>query len=239
MQPPVFMRLVLLLLAACAAPSMLPAQADKTEQKVVDLLVEAQSLQGRKRYVDALAKLQEAESLAPARPEIYNVRGAIYLAAPTRDLDKAREQFTKARALNSAEMPPYFNLGEVDFVGGRWPECEQAFSEVLAKFPKLPASVRHLVLFKVLVAKVKQNKLDEAEKLLADSFTFMDDTPAYYFSKAVIAFQKKDDKTANDWLAKGQIIFKGEPSSAYLDSLMEAHYIDSLAVGKSAGEPAK
>lgn len=225
-------RLLLAFLAVCSLPASLCAELGNTDQKVVALLSEAQSLQARKRYVDALTKLDEAEAIAPSRAEIYNIRGAIYLAAPTRDLNKAREQFHKARALKPEEMPPYFNLAEVEFVAGQWPECEKAFAEVLTKFPKLPASVRHLIAFKVLLAKVKQEKFEEAEKLLADSFTFMDDTPAYYFSKAVIAFQKKDAKTANDWLTKGQIIFKGDASSAYVDSLMESHYIDSLAVGK-------
>ena len=242
MESPLLSRLACLLLACSSiTPSLRAETENNKDQKVVALLGEAQSLQGRKRYVDALAKLDEAEVAAPERPEVYNMRGAIYLAAPVRDLDKAREQFTKARTLKPDEMPPYFNLAEVEFVGGKWPECEKGFAEILTKFPKLPASVRHLILFKVLVAQVKQNKFEDAGKLLADSFTFMDDTPAYYFSKAVIAFQKKDEKSANDWLAKGQIIFKGNASSAYVDSMMESHYVDSLSVGKAEepAEPAK
>lgn len=231
-------RLMLALLALCSLPVPLFADAGSKDQQVVALLGEAQSLQGRKRYVDALTKLDEAETLAPERAEVYNIRGAIYLAAPARDLDKAREQFTKARTLKPDDMPPYFNLGEVEFVAGKWPECEKALVEVLTKFPKLPASVRHLVLFKVLVTQVKQEKFAEAEKLLAENFTFMDDTPAYYYCKAVIALQKKDEKTGNEWLATGQRIFKGDASSAYLDSMMESHYIDSLMVGKAA-EPVK
>jgi len=232
--------MALVLLACSGLASSLSAQtpsvSEKPDQKVVALLVEAQSLQGRKRYVDALAKLDEAEALAPSRPEVFNIRGAIYLAAPVRDLDKARQQFTKAASIKPDDMPPYFNLAEVEFIAGDWPACEQAFAGVLTKFPKLPTPLRHVVLFKVLLAQVKQNKFAEAEKLLSDNFTFMDDTPAFYFSKAVIAFQKKEEKSANEWLTKGQFIFKGEASSAYVDSLMESHYIDSLTVGKPEEE---
>lgn len=228
-------------MAVSCLPAPLSAQSEKPEQKIASLLSEAQALQGRKRYVDAFAKLDEAEALAPSHAEVYNIRGAIYMAAPVRDLNKAREQFNKARTLKPEEMPPYFNLAEVEFVDGKWPECEKAFDGMLTRFPKLPTGVRHLITFKKLVAQVKQNKLEEAEKLLAASFTFMDDTPAYYFGKAAIAFQQKNEKEANDWLAKGQIIFKGDASSAYVDSMMEAHYVDSLAVGKSqeSAEPAK
>lgn len=208
--------------------------ADADAGKINQLIAEAQSLQSRKRYIDAFGKLDEAEKLDPKRPEIFNIRGAIHLALQVRDLDKARDQFRKALELQPDAMPPMFNLAEVEFVGQNWAASEKAFKEVLAKFPKLITGVRHLVVFKSLLCMARQGKFDEAEKVLADNFTFMDDTPAYYFSKAVIALDKKDTKTGNDWLTKAQVIFKKQENSAYLDSLMEAHYIESLATG---GDP--
>ncbi len=207
------------------------APASPENEKVSTLIAEAQSLQGRKRYIDAFSKLDEAEKLDPKRPEIFNIRGAIHLALQVRDLDKAREQFTKARDLSPNEMPPLFNLGEVEFVAQNWAGAEKAFNDVLTKFPKLITGVRHLVTFKVLLAMVKQHKYPEAEKLITDTFSFMDDTPAYYFAKAVVALEKGEKQTGNDWLAKAQIIFKQQDNSAYLDSLMESHYVDSLAGG--------
>ena len=203
---------------------------------MVALLSEAQSLQGRKRYVDALAKLEEAEMVDPQRPEIYNIRGAIYLAAPVRDLGKAREQFTQATALKGDEMPPWFNLAEVEFVGGKWPACEKAFGDLLTKFPKLPTSVRHLVLFKMLVAKVKQDKLGEAEQMITDNFTFMDDTPAYYFAQAALEFHKDDKVKGQEWVTKVNQIFKNGENVPYLDTLMEAHWIPSLSVPDEPGK---
>ena len=68
---------------------------------------------------------------------------------------------------------------------------------------------------------------------MKDHFTFMDDTPAYYFSKAVAALQQKDEKTGNAWLTKAQVIFTKADTNAYLDTLMEGHYLDSLSVSKS------
>jgi tetratricopeptide (TPR) repeat protein len=225
-------RLLLPIVIAALAWSAVPAQAQSTPDQINSLLTEAQSLQGRKRFLDAFAKLDEAEKIDPKRGEIYNIRGAIYLAAQVRDVDKARAEFTKARALHPDAMPPQFNLAETDFVSAKWPDAEKSFGALLTTFPKLPSNVRHLVIFKVLVSQVKQDKLDEAEKTLADNFTFMDDTPAYYFAKAVIALQRKDERSGNDWLTKAQIIFKQRETSSYLDSMMESHYIDSLSVTK-------
>ena len=224
-------RFTLPLIVAAFIVGLMPVRAQTASADAIStLLNDAQSLQGRKRYLDAFSKLDEAEKIDPKRPEIYNIRGAIYLAAPVRDVAKAREQFVKARDLQPDAMPPQFNLAETDFVSTKWEEAEKSFAALLDKFPKLPLGVRHLVIFKVLLCKVKQNKIAEAEKVLAEHFTFMDDTPAYYFSKSVIALQKKEEKTGNDWLTKAQVIFKGSDTSAYIDSMMESHFIDSLSV---------
>jgi tetratricopeptide (TPR) repeat protein len=231
-----FLCLILIVFASAqpGASNAQDAAAPAGPDKINELLGDAQSLQGRKRYIDAFTKLDEAEKLDPKRPEIYNIRGAIHLALQVRDLDKAREQFIKARELSPDAMPPLFNLSEVEFVAQKWAAAEKGFQEVLTRFPKLAAGVRHLITFKVILSMVKQNKFAEAEKMAADNFSFMDDTPAYYFSKAVIALQKDDKRNGNDWLAKAQIIFKQQDNSAYLDSLMESHYIDSLATGGEA-----
>ena len=230
--------LLCLCLVSIALFGTMPLQAQSAapsgNDKVNELIADAQSLQGRKRYIDAFSKLDEAEKLDPKRPEIYNIRGAIHLALQVRDVEKAREQFTKARDLAPDSMPPLFNLAEVDFVAERWAEAEKGFKDVMVRFPKLITGVRHLVIFKVLLSTVKQKKLVEAEKLIAEHFTFMDDTPAFYFSKAVIALEGGDKRIGNDWLTKAQVIFKPKDNEAYLDALMESHYIDSLAAGGSS-----
>ena len=196
------------------------------------LVQEAQTLQQRKRFFDALTKLEEAEKLDPKHAEIYNVRGAVYLSSQMRDFDKARAEFNKAVALEPDAMPARFNLAESDYVQGRYADGEKGFGGLLEKFPKMPNAVRHLVLFKQIVCQLKQDKIAEAEKLMEANFTFMDDTPAYYLSKAALEFQKKDEAKGNGWLGKAQIIFKKGENSAYLDTLMEGHYLDSLTVAK-------
>jgi tetratricopeptide (TPR) repeat protein len=225
------------LIAQSAPEGDAPAAAEETPaQKLNILLRDAQVLQQRKRFLDALTKLDEAEKIDSGRAEIFNIRGAVYLSAQLRDFDKAREQFKRARDLQPQELPAHFNLAEADYVQGWYPDGEKGFAALLEKFPKLPTSVRHLILFKQIVCMLRQNKLGSAERLMQDSYTFMDDTPAYYFSKAALALQKKDEKTGNKWLTKAQVIFKKGETNAYLDTLMEGHYLDSLDVGKAEGQ---
>ncbi|MFZ4596181.1 MAG: tetratricopeptide repeat protein [Verrucomicrobiaceae bacterium] len=237
-RPVVWSAIMLMLWGTCAQRLRGQGPAGKEPSAIDKLILEAASLQSRKRYIDALAKLDEAEKIDSKRADIYNVRGAIYITAQLRDAARARAEFTKARELMPGVMPPVFNLAEVDFVTHEWASAEKAFRELLVQFPKLPAAARHLVQFKQLICLVKQGKIAEAQKLLDENFTFMDDTPAYYFSKAILALEAKDTTKGNEWLLKAQKIFKPPHSTAYVDSLAEARYIDELTLGKPDAQDA-
>lgn len=223
-----------------AVPGRPPAQGDQpplkptTNPEVQRLLGEAQDLQGRHRYFDALAKLDEAEKLAPNDANVFNIRGAIYLIPTVRDFDKSKEQFEKARALEPDALAPKFNLAELHFVKHVFAEAEAAFAALLKEYTKLQMSVRHLVAFKMLVSQAEQGKIDEANKTLNANFTFMDDTPAYYFSKAALAFVQKKEDEAKEWLEKANTIFKPGENSPYLDSLMETRHIPNIMIPPGA-----
>lgn len=216
-----------------------PAVSDPDAQKAAELLRDAYGLQNRKRYLDALTKIDEAEKLAPGNPEVYNLRGSIYLSAQMRDVEKARVEFTKSRDLKPDALPPQFNLAELEFVSGRFMEAERAFRALLQKYDQLPQSMRHMILFKVIVSLVKQKKLAEAESELKANFDFLDETPAFYFSKGVLALAAGKDREGNEWLAKAQIIYKKPENLPYLDSLMESGYIHSVDLPAASNPAAK
>jgi tetratricopeptide (TPR) repeat protein len=207
-----------------------PADSKSNAEKLGALLQEAYSLQTRKRYIDSLAKLAEAETLSPDNAEIYNLRGSIFLGVQLRDIEKARADFKKAMDLSPGAVPPLFNMAELEFVSGNFAEAEKGFRALVDKFDRLPQSMRHLLRFKIIVSMAKQSKLAEAEEELKTNFTFMDDTPAYYFARAVLALEAKREKEGNEWLTKGQIIFKKPDTAAYVDSLMETRYIHSIDI---------
>lgn len=202
----------------------------------MQLLLEAQDLKNQGRYTDALAKLDEVEALAPDSPHVPNLRGAIYLAPPLRDLDKAVALFEEAAARSPADLSPKFHRAEVEFVRHDWTAAHARLRQLLADFPKTPLAIRHMILFKCLVCEVKLDRMAEAEKTLKESFTFMDDTPAYYYAQAAIAFARKDEGKAKDWLARANGIFKPAERSPYEDSLMEARWLTSLALPPEVGK---
>lgn len=205
-----------------------PPLKSSANPEVQKLLAEAQDLQTRHRYFDSLAKLDEAEKLDPNDPNIYNIRGAIYLVPAIRDFDKAREQFEKALALEPRALAPKFNLAELLFVKHEFAGAEASFVQLAREFPKLQMPVRHLVAFKQLVAQAKQGKIDQANATLKANFTFMDDTPAYYFAKASLAFQQKKEGDAKEWIEKANSIFKPQENAPYLDALMEVRWVPNI-----------
>lgn len=192
--------------------------------------MEAQDLKNAGKFTDALEKLDEVEALAPDTPHLPNLRGTIYLAPQLRDLDKAAELFTRAIELNPKDFIPKFHLAEVSYVRHDWQAAQAAFQKLLDDFPKTPLPIRHMVLFKRLVCEVKLERLDEAEKTLKDSFTFMDDTAAYYYAQAALAFGRKDEAKAKEWLGRAEGIYKKEDRATYEDSLMEARWLPNIGL---------
>jgi tetratricopeptide (TPR) repeat protein len=227
---------ILLLSLISAGIAMAQSTQPAVPEKFRELIMEVQQLQSQKQYTDALEKLHQAEAILPNSPVIDNARGSIYTAM--RDFDKAQEYFNKVKVQNPDSFEPKFNLTELDYVRGKYAEAEAGFSDLLKQHPKIRQEVRHLVQFKVLVCQLKQDKINEAEATMK-AFTFMDDTPAYYFAKASFAFQKNLKQEAQDWLSKAGAIFKLPDNAAYLDSLMEAHWIESIEVPAADNKTAK
>ena len=198
---------------------------------------EVQELQVKQRYVEAMTKLDDLEARYPDRPELLNMRGSLYLTPALRDFAKAEEMFDKALKIAPNEFPLHFNKAELLFVKHDWPAAAKAFQKLLDDTPKLPMAYRHMVLFKRLVCEAKQDQIAAAEKTLADNFTFMDDSPAYYFGKAAIAFQKKEEAAAQDWVKRAGGIFKPAENSAYIDSFMEARWMPNIGLPEEPKAP--
>ena len=220
------MRLLSLLCLACLSLAAAPPSGPEVLQK----LQQAQALKNQGRFTDALAKLDEVEAMAPDHPYLANLRGTIYLAPPLRDLDRAALLFDEAVARSPGEFSPRFHRAEVEYVRHDWAAAHARLQQLLTDFPKTPQPIRHMVLFKRLVCEVKLERRREAEQTLKDSFTFMDDTPAYYYAQAALAFTGKEEAKARDWLTRAGGIFKPAERSPYEDSLMEARWIPSLAL---------
>lgn len=202
---------------------------------------EIQDLQSRQRYTDALQKLDEMEAAHPEIADIYNIRGSIWLAGPLRDYDKSKEQFEKALQLRPNAMAALFNMAELEFVVHHFDIAEKKFAALLEDALKIPLPIRHLILYKQAVCLVKMGKLSEAEEMIKKNFTFMDDTPAYYYANAAVAFQKDNKPKAQEWMARAEAIFGKQAITPYVDTLVEVRWLPHIGLPelKAATTPAE
>ena len=202
--------------------------SEADQQKLVKIFQDVQEMRKQNRFTDAIAKLDEAEKISPKNGLIFTMRGDIHLAPRRRDFDLAKEQFLKAKELDPNNAGPAFNLAELEFARHDFPTAAAAFRKLVADFPKLPQVIRHLALSRVVICEARQKKFDEAEKLIKESFTFMDDTPAYYFSNAAISFAKKDEKMAQEWMLRATSIFKEQQVGPYIDAFKEMRWLPDV-----------
>ncbi len=202
--------------------------SEADQQKLVKIFQDVQEMRKQNRFTDAIAKLDEAEKISPKNGLIFTMRGDIHLAPRRRDFDLAKEQFLKAKELDPNNAGPAFNLAELEFARHDFPTATAAFRKLVADFPKLPQVIRHLALSRIVICEARQKKFDEAEKLIKESFTFMDDTPAYYFSNAAISFAKKDEKMAQEWMLRATSIFKEQQTGPYIDAFKEMRWLPDV-----------
>ncbi|MFM7606112.1 MAG: tetratricopeptide repeat protein [Prosthecobacter sp.] len=198
------------------------------QQKIVKILQLVQEMRKQNRYTDAIAQLDEAEKIAPRNGLIHTLRGDVYLAPRRRDFGLAKQEFLKAQLLEPQNAGPAFNLAELEFARHDFPTASAAFRKLLADFPKLPQLIRHLAISRMVICEARQKKYEEAEKLIKENLTFMDDTPAYYFSHAAISFTKKDPKMAQEWMLRATSIFKEQQTGPYIDAFKEMRWIPDV-----------
>lgn len=198
------------------------------QQKLVKILQQVQEMRKQNRYTDAIAKLDEAEKIAPRNGLIHTLRGDVYLAPRRRDFVLAKEEFLKAQQLEPQNAGPAFNLAELEFARHDFPTASAAFRKLLTDFPKLPQLIRHLTISRIVICEARQKKYEEAERLIKESLTFMDDTPAYYFSHAAISFAKNDKKMAQEWMLRATSLFKEQQTGPYIDAFKEMRWIPDV-----------
>lgn len=202
---------------------------EKREELMAMLNEASQFVQGI-RLQEALQRLLDAEALLnendiPPIFQIYNLRGAAF--TKMRDFDKARDAFEKAVALRANVFHPQFNLAELEFVTGEYEVAAKSFQRLLDEYPKIDVGTKRLLEYKLVICNLKLDRVEEAKKMLA-TFSYLDDTPAYYLGNAAMAFHKDDEEDAQSWIASSRKIYSAAQIEVFLDSLIEVGWIETL-----------
>lgn len=90
----------------------------------------------RSSFTEALADFELAQKPDPENGDVYYHLGQLYYL--TSDLDKAEENFLKAKQYNPENLYAYIQLACIIYKKGNFAESELSFNEARLKFPTSP-----------------------------------------------------------------------------------------------------
>ncbi len=227
-----------------------PALAKLTRDqqgRYVSVRDEATNFMRSVRLQESLEKIGEAERIV-GEPiaELENLRGAIY--TKMRDFPMARKHFSNSVNLDKESFHPHFNLAELDFVEKKFPAAITAFTALIGENEKLKKTAssqvkpddrvaverqfdatKRLMEFKLFISQTLQKNQEEAAKLSKDFNAYDNDSPAYYFAKAVQDFNAEKKEAAEEWIASAKKIYPAAITEVFVDSLVEMGWMTTLA----------
>jgi predicted Zn-dependent protease len=114
----------------------------------------------RNRPDEAEAKFKQLEQIAPGTPILDSLQAAIMVGK--RDYNGARAVYAKITARDPKAFFPRFNMVELYMLESRYEEARKGFIALLDLYPGNQA-----VLYKILLACLKENKRADADTWLA------------------------------------------------------------------------
>ena len=208
--------------------------APTDQKKFQGHFMKAARFYGRKRILESLNEIAEAEKIHKEHPDTLTLKGLCYLEF--RDFKNARENFVAALALAPKNVDIITNLAELDFLTKNWVSCEKNLNEALLLTDEKEMQMTRLIEFKLLLAKIKLNKTEEVETL-SKKYDFHDDSPFHYYAEAAMAYEREDREKAEEWLRICRRVFRMPALLAlWQDALVSYGHIPSV-YGGYLGDP--
>jgi tetratricopeptide (TPR) repeat protein len=185
------------------------------------------------KFEDAERMAEAAERANPKRPEIPNLRGAIF--TKQKRYDQAEEQFNAALALDPNFYQAKFNLAEVNLRQGKYSEASRRYEEMQKLDPG-----SELLQFKLILCTLLSGDAAGASTM-TDTMKFPGKTPAYYFARAAIAFKIGNKEAAKKYLQNVKKYYSEEQCLYFARSLKDLDLVDSNPAEsqKLQGQPGK
>jgi tetratricopeptide (TPR) repeat protein len=196
---------------------------------------EAARLFQQKRIFESLEKIQAAERIFPDSAALLNLKGIALIEF--RSFDKASAAFSRALEITPDAPGVLFNLAEISFVTHDWKAAVERFEALLPKLTVGDLPLVRLIHYKILLSELKLGRTDEARQR-AGKYTYLDDSPFYYYAQASLANQDGDPEEAQQWLGRANRIFRTPALlSPWQDTLMEYNRSKETEATKVIGIP--
>ena len=165
------------------------------------------------RIEDAEKQVDAASRAGSKKPEIPNLRGAIFTRQ--KRYDEATEQFNQALALDPKFYPARLNLAEVKLLEGKYAEAIQEYQTLKEVDPG-----SELVDFKLVLCTLMAGEQTKATGIV-DLMKFPGKTPAYYYARAAIALKGGEKEAAQKYFENVKKYYGEEQCRYFVQSLEE------------------
>lgn len=212
-------------------------EAEK-RKKYLNYRKKASQYLSKKRLFEALNLAYKAQEIFDRDPTIYNIIGAVNVEI--RDFGNAKKAFDKALLYGGENFIVRFNLAELQFCSNNWKTCLKEYLYIIHSFgasidrPEL----KELMDFKVFLCYIalanqdgiSSEKAAEYNKLAKKwqaKYTYNDDCPFYYYSRAAEYYMDDDHYAATGIVAKARRIFGSALTTAWNDTMIEFGFVTS------------
>jgi len=201
----------ILVVVLALGESVLAQSPQRANREAQALLQSAMGDFDKKKYDEALTKLNELGKKTPDDPFIMNLIGAAYTRK--KEYATAQQYFDKALEVQPNFFPAKFNVGEIMFLQRQYAEALAFFKKMLEADPR-----NELLQFKVFLCYLQLNQKDEASKAMKQ-IKYPGDTPAWYYGQAAWESKEGNKKKAIEYLTGARYIFG--PKTALFDETFE------------------
>jgi tetratricopeptide (TPR) repeat protein len=168
------------------------------------------------KFAEAERQVDAAESVDAKKPEIPNLRGAIF--TKQKRYEEAAQQFNQAIALDPKFYPAKLNLAEVNLLQGKYADAAQLYQELKQLDPG-----SELLEFKLALCALLAGEENKATAMV-DVMKFPGKTPAYYYARAAIALKRGQKEAAQKYLENVKKYYSDEECAYFAQSLKEIDF---------------
>jgi tetratricopeptide (TPR) repeat protein len=168
------------------------------------------------KFAEAEKQADAAEKVNAKKPEIPNLRGAIF--TKQKRYDEAAQQFNEALALDPKFYPAKFNLAEVNLLQGKYADAARLYQELKQLDPG-----SELLAFKLTLCALFAGDESKATEIV-DVMKFPGKTPAYYYARAAIALERGQKEAAQKYLLNVKKYYTDAECAYFVQSLKEIDF---------------
>ena len=178
-------------------------------------------------FSEALKQLDAIDARQPEVAESHNLRGVILMRQA--NYDEAEAALQEAVRIDPKFWNARFNLAEIPFLKKNWTEARDRFQKLLSSnVADLAGDAAELIQYKILLTYLLEGNQNMVDSIVA-KFKLSPETPAVPYANAAIAFQRKSEDEAKDWIATAQKDFSPQLNKLFAESLYEVGWMQKPA----------